>query len=42
MRRMLLNNEEFRHIETALNEKKRLKYENELIQIQEERERKSA
>ena len=42
MRRMLLNKEEFRHIEKALYEKKRLKYEKELIQIKEERERKSA
>jgi len=42
MRRMLLNKEEFRHIKTALYEKKWLKYEKELIQIKEERERKNA
>ncbi len=42
MRRMLLNNEEFRHIKLALYEKKRKEYKKQLMQIKEEMERKSA
>ncbi len=42
MRRMLLNKEEFRHIDLALYEKKRKDYKKLLMQIKEEKERKSA